>query len=697
MPDSAKKYPPGIIIAFLLIFWLAAALPASATISQPARVAPEDFPVCDAIAPNVAFWTKIFTQYGRSHGVIHDVRRLERIYGVIDLNPDRTATAARENRRRRKAAFKKYKTALLALAGGRAPATKLENHVAGVLGPDAGPSDFRQAAFRLRCQTGIKDQFRAGLIRSGAVIDAFKRIFLSHGLPVDLVYLPCVESSFDFNAYSKFGAAGIWQFTRGTGKQFMEIGYVVDQRRDPYISADAAARLLKRNHAELKDWALAITAYNHGLAGMKRAKKAMGTYENIFLRYKSRSFKFASRNFYPEFLAARHVAKNYQQYFGKLHFAKPVNYTRFTTKGFLSARSFTRALNLDIEAFHTLNPSLRSPVLKDRKYIPGGFEIRLPAHIVRHDATQTAAGLYQDKQKPSLFHKVAKGDTAGAIARIHNVSLHDLILENGLNRQAVIYIGQNLRIPIKVPSTAMAGTILADQDDTKKPPAPDSLQTSPGTIVRKVAKPAQVSSLASVPEPAATQQQAVAMAAEPPEVPEKNAGAVAAIPVPRPESINPLVDASNLKIQKIVANEDNALTGIIQVEAEETLGHYADWLNIPTSRLRLLNRLKFGTPIAINQTIKIPLTAADPDRFEELRFEFHREIEEDFFASFVVSEVETYEIKPGDTIWSLCLRQLEIPFWLLKKYNPKTDFNALHPGHIVNYPLVAARQDGLVL
>ena len=696
MPDPLKKITP-IILILLLVWCLAAALPALGSTSQPARTAPEDFPVCDAITPNVAFWIKIFTQYGRSQGVIHDSRHLDRIYGIIDLDPDRTATAARKNKRARKAAFKKFKTALLALAGGTPPASKLEKHVAGLLGPDASPADFKQAAFRLRCQTGIKEQFKAGLIRSGAVIDEFKRIFMSYGLPVDLVYLPCVESSFDFNAYSKFGAAGIWQFTRGTGKQFMEIGYVVDQRRDPYISADAAARLLKRNHAELKDWALAITAYNHGLAGMRRAKKAMGTYENIFLRYKSRSFRFASRNFYPEFLAARHVARNHQQYLGKLHFAKPVKYTRFTTRGFLSARSFTRALNLDIHAFHTMNPSLRSPVFKDQKYIPKQFEIRLPAHITLHDARQTAISLYQDKQKPSRFHVVAKGDTAGAIARTHNVSLNDLILENGLNRRAVIYIGQNLRIPVKTQPAAMSGTILADRADTIKPSVPDSRHPPQKTIVKKVTKPARVSPPVSQAEVAATTPQQQDGAARAPEIPQTSSGEMAALPAPGPDRINPLVDASNLKIQKIVTDDTHARTGIIQVEAAETLGHYADWLKIPTSRIRTLNRLAFGTPITINQIIKIPLTASDPDRFEEQRFEFHREIEEDFFAAFVVAEVDTYEIKPGDTIWSLCLGQLEIPFWLLKKYNPNTDFNALHPGHMLNYPLVAARQEDLVL
>jgi membrane-bound lytic murein transglycosylase D len=230
------------------------------------------------------------------------------------------------------------------------------------------------------------------------------------------------------------------------------------------------------------------------------------------------------------------------------------------------------------------------------------------------------------------------------------VSLHDLIMANGLSRKAVIFIGQNLRIPVR--------------EQPNIPPAASQLP-----VVQAIGSPGPA--------------QAVS-------------GEVAALPAPADNRVNPLVDTSNLKIQKIVG-DTNARVGIIQVEAEETLGHYADWLNIPTSRIRSLNRLSFGTPISISQTIKIPLTATDPDSFEEKRFEFHREIEEDFFDSFMISAVETYTIQPGDTIWSLCLKQLEIPFWLLKKYNPKTDFSAMHPGQTLNYPVVAGKRGDVVL
>lgn len=105
-----------------------------------------------------------------------------------------------------------------------------------------------------------KDRFRDGLIRSGAYIDEIKRIFRSQGLAEDLAYLPHVESSFNPKAYSKFGASGMWQFTRSTGKHYMKVGYTIDERRDPIISSHAAAKLLRHNYQKLHNWPLALTA-----------------------------------------------------------------------------------------------------------------------------------------------------------------------------------------------------------------------------------------------------------------------------------------------------------------------------------------------------------------------------------------------------------------------------------------------------
>lgn len=650
-----------IFIAFVILtvlFTLGPSSVAAAVTKEPPAM-DSDFPTYPSIKPNVEFWIDIFTKYSKAQSVIHDTKNLGIIYDVIRIDTSETLKGNRKNKKIKKAVIKKYKNILLQLSKGKKPGSKDEKKVAALFTPDTKPSAFKNAAFNLRCQTGLKQQFKDGLSRSGAVIDEFKRIFKSHGLPVDLIYLPCVESSYNFKAYSKFGAAGIWQFTHSTGKRYMKIGYVVDERRDPYISTDAAARLLKKNHAELKEWPLAITAYNHGLAGMLRAQKAKGSYDKIIKSHRSRSFKFASRNFYSEFLAARIVAKNHEKYFGKIVFHKPVTFKTIKTRGYLSIKELSKKLNIPDKKLWALNPSLRKPVFKGQKYIPKGFKLRLPETISISKTHKTLAGIYKKKQKPSRFHRVQKGDTAGSIARTHSVRLHDLILSNGLNHRATIYIGQNLRIPVKgeinIAKTAIKPVIIKP-DKTKKEP------------LRKK----QIKNLVKQ---------------TPTKVAPEHSKEPMAKPLVNGNKINPYIVTTNLKVIQTYSKND-ILIGAIRVEAEETLGHYADWLAIPTKKIRALNKFKYGIPISIDQKIKIPFEKKTILEFEEQRYEFHKEMEEDFFESFIITGLEIYEVRNGDNIWSLCLNELEIPFWLLKKYNPGMNFNSLQPMQKIKYPVI---------
>jgi membrane-bound lytic murein transglycosylase D len=411
----------------------------------------DTFPAYSFIQPNVEFWKSIYSEYSLNQGVIHDKRNLNVVYGVIELkNPDLPG-GRKINRDRIKKAKKKYKLILTKLMRGQAPSGAEERSVAELFGPDTKASDYRMAIRNLRCQVGQKDRFREGVIRSGAYIEEIKQIFRDFDLPEDLAYLPHVESSFNLKAYSKFGAAGVWQFTRSTGRRFMSIGYAVDERRDPIISSRAAAELLKNNFKKLHSWPLAITAYNHGTTGMRRAKRKKGSYEKIFKEYRSRIFKFASRNFYSEFLAAREVAKNYHLYFGDLKLDTPVNSTEVVLDGYASLPEIARHLKIDITAISKLNPALRSPVIRGQKYVPKGFRLRLPADSGRDWKSMLAElspKLFKNFQKRSRIYTVRRGDTAGQIAKIHGVKLHDLIAANNLDPRATIYINQNLRIPL---------------------------------------------------------------------------------------------------------------------------------------------------------------------------------------------------------------------------------------------------------
>jgi membrane-bound lytic murein transglycosylase D len=284
----------------------------------------ELFPAYESIKPNIEFWKKVYSEYTTSQVIIHDKRNLSLIYEIINIKGKDEPDAHKYNKNIVNKKKEHYSDMVKRLASGHKPLSEEEKRIHGLFSENGLKHLLKEANDNIRAQLGQKDRFIAGLLRSGAYIDEIREILKYHGLPEDLAYLPHVESSFDYQAYSKFGAAGIWQFTNSTGKRYLKIDYTVDERRDPILATHAAARFLKENYNILGSWPVALTAYNHGSQGMQRALKAHGSYEKIYKSYDSRSFGFASRNFYSEFLAAREVASNYRKYFGELKLDDPV-------------------------------------------------------------------------------------------------------------------------------------------------------------------------------------------------------------------------------------------------------------------------------------------------------------------------------------------------------------------------------------
>ena len=404
------------------------------------------FPTYPCMAPNVDFWVRIYTEFESTQGVIHDKYRLDVIYEVIDLKAPGTAGSRTTNRQRIKNAKARYRAILTRLAQGARPRNETERRVQGLFGPQAAPGDFKAAAGHLRCQIGQKDRFRAGLIRSGAYIEAIKSIFRDSGLPEALAYLPHVESSYHPGARSKSGAVGIWQFTRATGGRYLQITPELDERWDPLAATHGAAALLRHNYRKFNSWPLAITAYNHGTAGVIQARRSKGDYEAIFSSYRSRRFRFASRNFYSEFLAASRVAENFGDYFGELDLEEPLRYQEVKLNGYVSLPRLIAHFRLNRSEVYRLNPALRPAVLKGHRYVPKGFYLRLP---VEREAVYTAGleTLYRSYPARGNTHTVQRGDTAARIAGIHGVRLSELIAANALDARARIYPGQILKIP----------------------------------------------------------------------------------------------------------------------------------------------------------------------------------------------------------------------------------------------------------
>jgi len=345
------------------------------------------------LEPNVRFWIDTYTKYPTTNGIIHDAADLSIVYGVIDLLPQDKVGARRVNQERIRVAKEQYRRILEELAENVGPVDAVKRRIADLFGPMAGPAAFREAINNIRCQVGQQDRFERGLNRSGAYLQKIKAIFRSHGLPEDLCYLPHVESSFDVTAFSKAGAAGMWQFTRATGKKYLTVNKFLDERRDPMRASEAAAKLLKHNYERLGNWPMAVTAYNHGTAGMLRAKEEMGTYEAVFENYKGPLFKFASRNFYSEFLAARHVAKNHRQYFSDIRRNNSQETRTVVTKGNTSVAELSRHYAVDLETLRVLNPALGQPVFKGQKQVPKGYLLRLPADYAKNVKVSSAAPL----------------------------------------------------------------------------------------------------------------------------------------------------------------------------------------------------------------------------------------------------------------------------------------------------------------
>jgi membrane-bound lytic murein transglycosylase D len=663
---------------------------------------PDSFPIYDSIRPNISFWKKIYSEYSTTQGVIHDKQNLGIIYDVIELKDRERHGNGKINRDRIKAAKKKYRLILVKLAQGETPVGAEERRVADLFGANAKPEDFRAAIRNLRCQVGQKDPFRQGVIRSGAYLQEIKQIFRDSGLPEDLAYMPHVESSFNPQAYSKFGAAGIWQFTRSTGKRYMNVSYAVDERRDPLISSHAASRLLKANFKKFQNWPMAITAYNHGVSGMLRAQRHKGDYEAIFKDYRSHIFKFASRNFYSEFLAACEVARNYRLYFGELALDKPLKSQEVVMAGYSSLPEIARQLELELHVLRNLNPALRDPVIRGQKYVPRGFSLRLPAQPDRDWQSviaELAPKIYKNDQKRSRIYTVQKGDTAGEIARLHGVNLNDLIASNNLDARATIYIDQNLKIPIPGEQPPVLASLKSNRAEPKfvdnsKESEQNSETPEPAIETPEPEETPMLSSLDfDTIESNRTVESARIQRTPQSAKPKKRTTADQREPEPVSiePSLNPEVVQGNLAV-KHIQSQHGRLIGIIRVEVEETLGHYAEWLDVSAGELRRLNGLRYGEPIRINEAIKIPMSRVTKAEFEEKRFEYHKELAEDFFASYRVEKVQIYTIKRGDNIWTLSREHFEVPLWLIKKFNAHLDISTLHPSQELLIPIIEKNQ-----
>src|SRR5579862_9819516 len=332
-----------------------------------------------ALEPDIHFWMRVYSEISTNAGFIHDQRNLAIVYETLHFDADQ---APRAREAQVTAARERYQNILRRLGGGAAPQDAEEQRVR-ELWAGADPARLRMAADDVRFQLGQSDRFRAGLQRAGLWENHIAQTLAAQGLPPEIAALPHVESSFQPTAMSKAGAAGMWQFIRSTGRRYLRIDAAVDERLDPYRSTEAAAQLLSYNYRLLGSWPLAITAYNHGAEGMRRARDQIGSDDivRIVREYQSPTFGFASRNYYCSFLAALRLDRDPEKYFGPVTPSPMANLHEVQLQAPMRADALAKALPLDIDTLRTLNPALRNAVWNLQRQIPSGYRLRLPESL----------------------------------------------------------------------------------------------------------------------------------------------------------------------------------------------------------------------------------------------------------------------------------------------------------------------------
>lgn len=310
--------------------------------------------------------------------------------------------------------------------------------------------------------------------RSAIYFPIFETALMRHHIPTDLKYLSIVESALDPTAVSPAGARGLWQFMKGTGKQYnLRISKYVDERSDPQMSSEAAARFLKDLYARYGDWALSITAYNCGPGRVNSAiKKAGSTDYWKIMKYLPKE----TRNYVPAFIAVAYTLNYYHLHniypifpeydiqvtehvriFKKASFADiakktetDVKTVKFLNPGykynFIPASKSGYVLTLPMTkmtAYREWDPTAKTLYFSPPAVEPGDGQAYLVSGKIDNSPISTTATTKVEYKQVKKIYNVRKGDNLGKIATKYGVTVSELRKWNKL-KGSLLYIDQKL-------------------------------------------------------------------------------------------------------------------------------------------------------------------------------------------------------------------------------------------------------------
>ncbi len=297
--------------------------------------------------------------------------------------------------------------------------------------------------------------------RSGRFFPIFEKEFAEKGLPDELKYLAIVESGLNPKALSRAGAGGLWQFMPSTGRMFdLKKDELIDDRMDPYLSTEAAAKYLASLYKQFKNWELALAAYNCGPGKVRRAVRRSG-YKRTFWEvypYLPRE----TRNYVPQFVAFVYIM-NHQEELG-FNSGEPQympEHSYVTVSQNVDLKKFSEELNVCLEDMRVLNPQIKKDLIPLQRK---GYKFRIPAESTQtyeekeEDILKFASTLTKKQEylvasydrtstygKQKHIHKVKSGDVLGLIAEKYEVRVSDIRKWNNL-RGNMIRVDQRLAI-----------------------------------------------------------------------------------------------------------------------------------------------------------------------------------------------------------------------------------------------------------
>jgi len=283
------------------------------------------------------------------------------------------------------------------------------------------------------------NRIETGLSRAGTYLPMIRPRFAAAGLPQDLSYLPLIESAFSLKAYSRARAHGMWQFISSTGRHYgLDVGSLIDERRDPELSTDAAVAYLSDLYDQFNDWYLALAAYNSGSGNVRRAIRRSGSRDFWVLR---RYLPRETRNYVPAFIASVIVAKRPEKYGFSPPVDKPWKFETIEVPDALDLQFLSKESGIPLDELRDLNPAIRRDLTPARSTTT----LRLPPGTTM-SAEAALSSTPRDQWAPRMIHTVRSGDSLYVIARKYGSSVSAIRQANGL-RGSLIKPGQNLIVP----------------------------------------------------------------------------------------------------------------------------------------------------------------------------------------------------------------------------------------------------------